>query len=88
MSKNPLPTRMCSGCMARRPKNELTRIVRLAVGKAIIDREQKLPGRGAYICLNEQCINKAEKRKSFSRGLKGDIDRTIYDELKNLAKQE
>ena len=85
MSENPLPTRMCSGCMIRRPKKELTRIVALSDGKAIIDDEQNLPGRGVYVCLNRSCIEKAEKKNRFAVGLKREIDKTIYIELKNLA---
>lgn len=85
MSKNPLPTRMCSGCMIRRPKFELTRIVAHLDGKAIIDTEQNLPGRGVYVCLSKSCIEQAEKKNRFARGLKREIDKTIYSELKNLA---
>ena len=85
MSKNPLPTRMCSGCMVRRSKRELTRIVALSEGKAIIDTEQTLQGRGVYVCLNKSCIEQAEKKNRFARGLKCEIDKTIYSELKNLA---
>ncbi len=88
MLKNPRPTRMCSGCMIRRPKDELTRIVRLSDGKAIIDIEQKLEGRGVYVCLSEECILKAQKKNKFSRALKGDVDKTIYEELKILANRE
>ncbi len=88
MSKNPFPVRMCSGCMRRFPKNELTRIVRTEDGKAIIDNEYKLPGRGAYICIDATCIKKAEKKNWFSRSLKGEVDKKIYTELYNLAKGE
>lgn len=88
MSKNPFPVRMCSGCMSRRPKNELIRIVRTEDGKAIIDARHCLEGRGAYICLNEQCIKKAEKKNWFSRSLKGEVDRQIYTDLINLVKGE
>ena len=85
MSKNPLPLRMCSGCMVRRPKKELTRIVIQSEGKAIIDTEQNLPGRGVYVCLSKSCIEQAEKKNRFARGLKREVDKTIYSELKNLA---
>ncbi len=85
MSKNPVPTRMCLGCMSRKPKSELVRIVRCSNGKAIIDPKHNLEGRGAYICLNGDCIRKAEKKSKFSRALKGEVSREIYDELINLA---
>ena len=86
MSKNPFPVRMCSGCMTRRPKSELIRVVYSGDGKAIIDKGKNLDGRGVYICPNSlECIRKAEKRNWFSRGLKNTVESTIYDELRNLA---
>lgn len=87
MSKNPFPTRMCSGCMARRAKSELVRIVRQSDGKAIVDEHHSLPGRGAYVCRNEECIRKAQKRNWFSRSLKGEVDKIIYEELSELLKK-
>ena len=85
MSKNPVPTRMCLGCMERKPKSELVRIVRHSNGKAIIDQNHNLDGRGAYICLNSECIRKAEKKSKFSRALKGEVSGDIYAELIILA---
>lgn len=88
MSKNPYPTRMCLGCMTRRPKTELIRIVRTKDGKAIVDESGKADGRGAYVCPTEACIAKAEKKNWFTRNLKCEVHREIYDELKNLADGE
>jgi len=86
MSKNPFPVRMCSGCMARKPKSELIRVVYSGDGKAIIDSSKKHNGRGVYICTDSpECIRKAEKRNWFSRGLKNTVDSVIYDELRNLC---
>jgi len=87
MSKNPFPTRMCSGCMARRAKSELIRIVRQSDGKTIIDKSHMLSGRGAYVCRDAECIKKAQKRNWFSRSLKGEVDKEIYDELSELVKK-
>ncbi len=88
MSKNPYPTRMCLGCMTRRPKTELIRIVRTKDGKAIVDESGKADGRGAYVCPREACILKAEKKNWFTRNLKCEVYTEIYDELKNLADGE
>lgn len=88
MSKNPYPTRMCSGCMTRRPKEELIRIVRTKDGKAIVDTTGKADGRGAYVCPDENCIKKAEKKNWFPRNLKCEVDKDIYNVLKNLADGE
>ena len=87
MSKNPFPTRMCSGCMARRAKSELIRIVSQSDGKTIIDKEYLIPGRGAYVCRDAECIRKAQKRNWFSRTLKGEVDSRIYDELSEFIKK-
>ena len=88
MSKNPYPTRMCSGCMTRRPKEELIRIVRTKDGKAIVDITGKADGRGAYVCPDENCIKKAEKKNRFPRDLKCEVSKDIYDVLINLADGE
>ena len=84
MSKNPYPTRMCAGCMSRKPKDELIRIVRTKDGKAIIDTTGKSDGRGAYVCPDENCIKKAEKKNWFTRNLKCEIYKEIYEDLKKL----
>ena len=88
MSKNPYPTRMCAGCMKRRPKVELIRIVRTNDGKAIIDSTKKADGRGAYVCPDERCIAMAQKKNWFNRNLKCEVDKQIYSDLKNLADGE
>ncbi len=53
-------------------KDQLIRIV-IDGGEPVIDREQKLPGRGCYLCDNEKCLEKALKKKAFSRALKKEI---------------
>lgn len=87
MAKNIVPTRMCSGCMTRRPKTELLRIVRSG-DKVLTDFSQKAEGRGAYVCPDTSCIKKAEKKNRFSRSLKIKIPPGIYDELIRLADGE
>ena len=88
MSKNPVPTRMCSGCMTRRPKEELVRIVRTPQGVAKIDAEGKADGRGVYVCPKEECIKKAEKKNRFSGSLKCEVSKDIYNSLAELVKGE
>jgi len=88
MSKNPYPTRMCSGCMQRRAKSELIRIVRTLDGNAVIDTSGKMDGRGAYVCPKEDCIKKAEKKNWFTRNLKCNTYKEIYSDLKTLANKE
>ena len=66
------PQRKCIGCNQSYDKDTLYRIV-AKEGELVIDHKQQMPGRGCYLCKNEQCLEKALKRKSFSRALKQDI---------------
>ena len=54
-----IPNRKCSGCGESKPKKELVRIVRSPSGDISLDFVGKLPGRGAYICPNADCLAKA-----------------------------
>lgn len=57
------------GCKRRALKDELIRIA-ICDGKLIFDEENRQTGRGAYICKNRDCLEKAIKRKGFFRTLK------------------
>jgi predicted RNA-binding protein YlxR (DUF448 family) len=54
-----VPTRTCLGCRARRPKGELVRLVRRPDGRIVVDRGARLPGRGAYVCAEAGCVERA-----------------------------
>ena len=63
------PIRTCLGCGAKRPKWKLLRVARLPDGKVRFDPDQRLPGRGVYLCPREECIRRAFKRRRISRAL-------------------
>ena len=48
----------------------------------LIDKEGKMPGRGAYVCKDEKCILLAMKKRGFERAFKRDCS-PIYDKLKS-----
>ena len=50
-----VPERTCVGCRQVKTKRELIRMVRLADGSIEIDVAGKKRGRGAYLCLKEEC---------------------------------
>ena len=56
-----VPTRTCLGCRERRRKHELVRLVRGADGVVGVDAEAALPGRGAYVCGDPGCVERALK---------------------------
>lgn len=76
-----IPMRMCSGCMDHKPKKELIRVVRTPEGEIRVDRTGKCSGRGAYICPNAMCLQKARKAKRFERTLACKIPEEVYERL-------
>ena len=52
-------------------------------GKISIDKTGKANGRGAYICNNIECLEKAIKSKKMERSFERKIDDTIYNSLRN-----
>ena len=81
IARNEKNTRMCCVCRNHFNKNELLRTVRSQTGNISVDFNNKLEGRGVYICKNKLCIETAVKRKSISRGLKCEIPADIYSFL-------
>ena len=61
---------MCLGCREMKPKTELTRVVKAPDGEVSIDLTGKKPGRGAYVCNNEDCYKRIVKSNAFSRAFK------------------
>jgi hypothetical protein len=47
----------------------------------VIDERGKLPGRGAYLCVRRECLEKAQKNKALVRALKTEIPDDLYDRL-------
>lgn len=63
---------MCVACRTRHPKSQMLRVVRTG-GKVFFDKTGESDGRGAYICPNEKCLERAIKSKAFSRALKCEV---------------
>ena len=76
-----IPQRQCMGCRERKAKKELIRVVRCVDGTVSLDFSGKLNGRGAYICPDAACLQKARKAKSLERSLEVPIDQEVYDRL-------
>lgn len=82
MKVKKVPQRMCNGCMEMKPKKELIRIVRSKEGEISVDLIGKKPGRGAYICKNLDCLEKAFKAKRLEKNLEVKIAEDIYKKLR------
>lgn len=77
-----IPMRQCLGCREMKPKRELIRAVRSPDGKVNLDFKGKMPGRGAYLCPNGECLKKAMKSKALERAFSVQIPEEIYEELR------
>lgn len=80
LGKN-VPVRKCVGCEEMIGKNGLLRVVRSKDGEISLDLTGKKSGRGAYICFDFVCFEKARKKKSFERALKCKIPDEVYNAL-------
>jgi len=68
-----VPIRTCLGCGHKRPKKELVRIV-LKDRALIMDEKGGLPGRGAYLCPQGDCLNRLlKKRGRLSHALRASV---------------
>lgn len=80
-----LPQRSCVICITQKNKNELLRIVKNKDNIVKVDEKGKEAGRGAYICYNKECLEKAKKNKKLEKALNTKIDEEIYIEIeKNI----
>lgn len=79
-----IPQRTCIGCNEKKDKKDLIRIVKDNQNNISLDKTGKSNGRGAYICDNIECLEKAIKNKKIEKSFKMSIDKSIYDSLKNF----
>ena len=70
------------GCREMKPKRELIRAVKSPDGEVNLDFKGKMPGRGAYLCPNGECLKKAMKSKALERAFSVQIPEEIYEELR------
>ena len=87
MIKTKVPMRKCTGCQEMKNKKELIRVVRNDEGEFSLDTTGKKPGRGAYICKNIECLEKACKNKGLERSFKQAVPKDLYDELKKQLEE-
>ena len=78
--------RRCAGCREMIDKRTLVRVAHYE-GTFTVDPTGKAPGRGAYICRSEACLNQAQKSKGFERSFKSAISDEVYERLAALLRE-
>jgi predicted RNA-binding protein YlxR (DUF448 family) len=67
------PQRTCVSCHTTTSKRDLVRIARTPEGRVVPDSSSKAPGRGAYLCTNQNCWESALKTGVLGRALRTTI---------------
>ena len=76
-----IPQRQCLGCREMKNKRDLIRVVRSPEGEISLDFKGKKPGRGAYVCPDSACLQKARKSRALERAFETAIPPEVYDQL-------
>ena len=79
-----VPLRRCIACSNQVEKKELLRIVKPKDSMIEIDLTGKKNGRGAYICKNEDCLNKVMKNKKLERVFETKIENDFYESIRGV----
>ena len=77
-----IPMRQCLGCREMKPKRELIRVVRSPEGEIHLDLRGKANGRGAYVCPDPNCLQKAVRSKAVERAFSTRIPEDVYQSLR------
>lgn len=87
MRQKKLPLRKCSGCGEMKTKKELVRIVKSPqknedeAAKVELDLTGKKPGRGAYLCRDPECLEKARKARRFEKAFSMKIPDEVFAKM-------
>jgi predicted RNA-binding protein YlxR (DUF448 family) len=76
---------MCVSCRDRSAKRTLVRIVRTPEGVVEIDPTGRRNGRGAYLCDDPACWERALRSDTLARALNTTIDAETLDMLRRHA---
>ena len=76
-----IPLRQCVGCGKMKSKKEMMRVIKTPEDEIVLDDTGKRNGRGAYICRERSCLQKAQKSRGLERSLKHAIYDEVYDKL-------
>ena len=82
-----VPERMCTGCKVHKPKKDLIRVVKAPDGEISVDFHGKKSGRGAYVCNDISCLEKAIKSRALERAFSCAIPTEIVEKLREELKK-
>ncbi|MBX3070009.1 MAG: YlxR family protein [Thermomicrobiales bacterium] len=81
------PQRTCIACRDKTAKRTLIRIVRTPEGDVQVDPTGRANGRGAYLCDDPACWQRALKSTALEHALKVTLDAGAKERLRDFANQ-
>jgi len=81
------PQRTCIACRQTKAQDQLVRYVVAPDGVVLIDYRHRLPGRGAYTCIDLECLQTAVTRKQFQRSFQGQCTQISFASLQKGLQQ-
>ena len=85
MRRRHVPQRTCIACRKVFSKRELLRAVRTPDGRISVDETGKEPGRGAYLCRDKVCWEKALRGNQLEHALKATLSTEEKEQLAEFA---
>ena len=82
-----IPMRQCVGCREMKEKRSLIRVVKSPEGEVSLDFKGRLPGRGAYVCPNPECLKRARKSRALGRAFSSLILDEVWESLEAQMKE-
>jgi predicted RNA-binding protein YlxR (DUF448 family) len=64
------PMRTCTGCRSKQARGRLLRVTHAGDGTLSVDSTRTGAGRGAYVCFDRACIERACRSGSLARALR------------------
>ena len=89
-----IPMRQCIGCGEMKGKREMMRVVKTAEneilktpeGEITMDVTGRKNGRGAYLCISGECLQRAVRTKGLERSFQMKIPPEVYERLEKEFK--
>lgn len=83
-----IPMRKCVGCGEMKSKKEMMRVLKTAEDSIALDMTGRKNGRGAYLCMTRECLDKARKNKGLERSFKMSIPDELYEKLEKEFEED
>ena len=80
------PQRTCVACGRKAEQSELLRLV-ISGGRVLWDPRRRLPGRGAYICPRQECLEALKSDRKKGRIFRRQLGEEAWAELISIPSE-